>query len=113
MKTICPYRQLPNLGGYEDMLYRIIYFPFVYQLIQNPNIVINDQHDTSVVKAQFIIYDQYGARFVELKLRQETDSNPNFFVPVSFSALRKVRGRTHVKIMSKNILEYNDGYPLR
>jgi hypothetical protein len=100
-----------NVGGYDDMLYRMLYFPFVYQLIQNPKIVIENQHNsTSIVKAQFIFYDSYGAKYIELKLRQENKDTPNFFVPVTFSAVRKVKPRTHVAIKGINISDYNDGY---
>ncbi|OMD08206.1 PBECR4 domain-containing protein [Paenibacillus odorifer] len=100
-----------NVGGYADMLYRMLYFPFVYQLIQDPKIVIENQHNsTSIVKAQFIFYDHYGEHYIELKLRQENKDTPNFFVPVTFSAVRKIKPRNHVTIKGTDILDYNAGY---
>lgn len=95
-----------NLGGYEDMLYRMLYFPFVYQLIHNPKVVINDPHDQSLVKAQFSFYNNYTEHFVELKLRRENKDNPDFFVPVSFSEARKVKGRKHIDIKCVKVLDY-------
>lgn len=100
-----------NIGAYEDKLYRMLYFPFVYQLIQNPRIVIeNQQHSTSIINAQFIFYDGYGERYIELKLRRESKNTPNFFVPVSFGDVRKVKARAHVAIKEIYVSEYNDGY---
>jgi hypothetical protein len=68
-----------NIGNYQDMEYRILYFPFVYQLIHNPKVVINDPHDRSLVRAQFSFYNNVSEHYVELKLRTENSSNPNFF----------------------------------
>lgn len=100
-----------NIGGYEDMLYRILYFPFLFQLIHKPKIAVEvQQHSTSIVKAQFVFYDQYGAQYIELKLRQENEANPNFFVPVSFSVKRKIKDRNHVIVNGLDILGYSDGY---
>jgi hypothetical protein len=99
-----------NTGGYEDMLYRMLYFPFVYQLIQNPKIIIDDrQFSTSIVQAQFVFYDRYGARSILLKLRQEEEGS-NFFVPVTFDAVRKVKPEKHVVVKNLDVLGYNDGY---
>lgn len=100
-----------NVGGYDDMLYRMLYFPFVHQLIQNPKIVIeNQQQSSNFVKAQFTFYDGYGEQYIELKLRRESEDAPTFFVPVTFSAVRKVKPRTHVTLRSTETLDYNDGY---
>jgi hypothetical protein len=60
-----------NKGNYEDMEYRKLYFPFVYQLIHNPKVVINDPHDSSLVRAQFSFYNNVSEHYVELKLRVE------------------------------------------
>lgn len=100
-----------NIGAYEDIEYRMLYFPFVYQLVQNPRLVGTDQqHRNSLIKAQFIMFDGYNSRYIELKLRRESEGNPNFFVPVSFSEARKHPGRIEITIANKSIISYDDGF---
>ncbi|QTH42736.1 hypothetical protein J4772_35685 [Cohnella sp. LGH] len=99
-----------NLGEYEDKLYRMLYFPFVYQLVRNPTIVANDPHDQSLVRAQFSFVNGHDKHFVELKLRRENITNPNFYVPVSFAESSRIKNRVPITIQQKAILGYDDGY---
>jgi len=100
-----------NKGGYLNMLYRMLYFPFVYQLIHAPHVVTNTVNQTgNVVKAQFSFHNGKREHYVELKLRRESANNPDFFVPVSFSESGKNAHRASIVIQTKKILPYDEGY---
>ncbi|MGZ7444785.1 PBECR4 domain-containing protein [Paenibacillus sp. TH7-28] len=99
-----------NIGGFKTAQYRMLYFPFIYQLIHDPIVVMNHPNEPNRVQAMFTFYNKYTGRFVELKLRRESKNNPEFFVPVSFVELRKIEPRTRVEVTDKKILGYNDGY---
>lgn len=100
-----------NIGGFKYAQYRMLYFPFIYQLIHAPIMVVNHPHEPNRVQAMFTFYNKFTKHFVELKLRQEDQvNNPDFFVPVSFIDQRKIQPRTHVEIINKQILGYDEGY---
>lgn len=100
-----------NVGGFKEVQFRMLYFPFIYQLIHAPIMVINDPHEPNRVQAMFTFYNKYTERYVELKLRPEDKNNSVFFIPVSFGDQRKVRPRTKVEIINQKILDYDEGYP--
>lgn len=72
-----------NLGGYESIVHRILHFPFLYQLIHQPNFIIfNPQIAHSQINAEFMLYNQYSGRYIHLGIRKE--NSLDLYTPVTF-----------------------------
>lgn len=78
-----------SLGGYESTIYRILYFPFLYQLIHHPKFMIfNPQVAGSMIDAEFMLFNQYSGRYLHLGIKKEDSTD--FYVPVTFLERKNV-----------------------
>lgn len=72
-----------DIGSYERNLYRILHFPFLYQLLRSPDMIaFNSQLAGSSIDAQFMFYNKYSNRYVHLGIKQEDSTG--LYVPVTF-----------------------------
>jgi len=97
-----------NAGLYKKNLFRILYFPFVYQLISNPKIITGDRED--IVQPEFVFFDEFSSRIIKLKIRQENKKRPNFFVPVSFEVETQKPFKKIIEVRSFSEVDYFEGY---
>lgn len=72
-----------DLGNYQRNLYRMLHFPFLYQLLRSPDMIIfNPQLAGSTINAEFMFYNQYSERYIHLGVKQEDTTG--LYVPVTF-----------------------------
>jgi hypothetical protein len=95
-----------NKGVYSEILYRILYFPFVYQLLQRPKIVLfNQSNPNSIIDAEIMFYDKYHKRYIHLGLRQEKSTSEYVAVTFLESKTSKHNNRKHIPFVDRNVSE--------
>ncbi|MGZ4111816.1 MAG: PBECR4 domain-containing protein [Tumebacillaceae bacterium] len=72
-----------NKIGYQSKKHRLLYFPFVYQMILTPLLVeYSGTGMQSSMDFELIIYNSVDRKYLHLGLRKDRDSD--FYYPVSF-----------------------------
>lgn len=94
-----------NKAWYKSKRDRILYFPFVHQIVKNPTVIVfsSDGLNTNIV-VDIILYNQVNNTFLHLGLDKDTDSD--FYYPKSFYDRKNddhITGRTVLPVKSIKI----------
>jgi hypothetical protein len=95
-----------NQGQFETDKLRMLCFPFVHQIIQNPKLQEADQNDE--VRAQWILYDNSVVKYVQLKLRRR-EPKSKFYVPVTLLVHSKLPPKKQIRVKSMEELDLDQG----
>jgi hypothetical protein len=94
-----------NNQWFKSKKNRMLYFPFVYQILQNPTAIIFDQQLVSTrLDVDIILYNQLNNTYLHLGIDKDEDSD--FYYPKSFYDRKKddhITGQKQVIIKSKRI----------
>lgn len=72
-----------NKQGYKSKKHRILYFPFLYQLVLAPILIQSESEGQSGnMQYELIVYNQVDCKYLHLGLRKKEDRD--FYYPVSF-----------------------------
>lgn len=96
-----------NIGEYERIQYRILHFPFIYQLVRQPHcIAFNPQavQGGSRIDAEFMFYNHFSARYIHLGIRKETSTG--LYVPVTFLERKQPYDRMAQVIVNEIIISH-------
>lgn len=84
---------------------RMLYFPFVYQVLQNPTAIIFDGSTTNTrIDVDIILYNQLNNTYLHLGL--DRNGKSAYYYPKSFYDRKKndhITGQTQITIKSKRI----------
>lgn len=88
---------------------RILFFPFSYQMLQNPKSIIFRPEDvafSSKLKADIIFYNQHNRRYIHLGLDRFAKRPQNYFARSFFERRDDafIDGQSEVNIISTNIV---------
>lgn len=97
-----------NKGSFNEDILRMICFPYVYQMLHNPRFIRADAND--IVKAEFILHDQYGKKYLQLKLRKQFPEHDHFYVPITFKVLSKEVPKKNIQIKNFRQISLNEEY---
>jgi hypothetical protein len=94
-----------NRTWYKSKKNRILYFPFVYQVVNNPTVIVfsSDGLNTSL-DVDIILYNHIDNTYLHLGLDKDADSD--YYYPKSFYDRKKndhIDGRKHLPIKSIKI----------
>lgn len=91
-----------NKKWFKSIKKRMLYFPFVYQIIHGPSIIeFTAPNDTSRLELDLIIYSYSDNTYLHLGLDKDIDSD--FYYPKSFFDRKKsdyIDGRTSINVVS-------------
>ncbi|HDR7455009.1 TPA: hypothetical protein QCX53_005139 [Bacillus cereus] len=94
-----------NKQWFKSKKNRMLYFPFVYQVLQNPTaIIFSSSHLTTQLDLDIILYNHLDNTYLHLGLDKDSDSD--FYYPKSFYDRKKddhIAGQTKLTIKSKKI----------
>jgi hypothetical protein len=97
-----------NKGRFKSVKYRIQYFPFLLQLLQNPSAI---QFDPSlvtdcIITCDLILYDDYETRKVHLGVEKNTDGDyfAKTFVIENKCGTRYIENQKTLTIQSSQII---------
>lgn len=99
-----------NEGEYFRILYRILYFPFVAQLMYNAKaLVFWPDKNKSAINAEFMFHDMYHGRHIHLGTRKEESKSKTdeelFYVPVTFVERGKVFIGRSIQVESVHVID--------
>lgn len=100
---------------YKEQRERILYFPFVHQLLSNPMTVCFSQDNVKFnnkvkVESEFIFYNQYVNRYIHLGVDYNTNQ-PTYFFPRTFFVRRDrkyIENQVIATITNSNIEELKE-----
>lgn len=95
-------------GNFERVLYRILYFPFVYQLMHKAKVIVFQPNLVrSMIDAEFMFYDDYDGRCIHVGARKEQTGD--IYTPVTFVERGKVYPGKQITVQSISV--YPEGGP--
>lgn len=94
-----------NKQGFKSKKNRMLYFPFVYQVLQNPTaIIFSSDNLTTRIDLDIILYNHLDNTYLHLGL--DKDHNSDFYYPKSFYDRKKddhIVNQMELTIKSKRI----------
>lgn len=96
-----------NQAKFKEQKNRFLYFPFAYQILQNPTVITFSKEiltKPTKIECDLIFYNQYHTVYLHLCLGQDKDSD--FYYPKSFLDRKNdffVVGQKQVAIVGKQI----------
>ncbi|MES1047808.1 hypothetical protein FOA22_25605 [Heyndrickxia oleronia] len=94
-----------NKDGFKSKKRRMLYFPFVYQILTNPTAIIFNQALVSTkIDVDIILYNHVNNTYLHLGIDKDPDSD--FYYPKSFYDRKKddhISGQTQVAIKAMKI----------
>lgn len=95
-----------NAGHFERTIYRILYFPFVHQLMHNAKVIVfRPELANSLIDAEFMFYDLYGGRWIHIGVRKE--ESDDLYTPVTFVERKNIYLGKQITVQS--ITVYPEG----
>ncbi|MEW9701296.1 PBECR4 domain-containing protein [Paenibacillus sp. SI8] len=99
-----------NEGNYVRIIYRILHFPFINQLMYDPEaIIFRPDLAQSTIDAEFMFYNTYSGRVLHLGIKRETSTD--LYIPVTFLE-RKNPYSNMTKVLIDKIQVYTEGQNL-
>jgi hypothetical protein len=100
------YMKQKNEQGFKSKKNRMLYFPFVYQLLRSPELVLFDGEKADTNNdSELILYNQVEKAYMHLGVSQYTDQE-NYYFPRSFYDRNNrdhIDGQTPINIKSLKI----------
>jgi hypothetical protein len=100
------YLQNTNKAWFKSKRNRMLYFPFVYPLLQRPTVIQFDEHKAETsMDAELVLYNQQDKAYLHLGVSKYSDPDPHYF-PMSFYDRNNrdhIDGQTGVKVKSIRI----------
>lgn len=94
-----------NNAWFKSKRNRMLYFPFVYQIVQNPTMIIfTAGASTTKLDVDIILYSHMDNTYLHLGIDKDADSD--FYYPKSFYDRKKddhIAGRTVLPVKSINV----------
>jgi len=102
-----PILKQANEGNYESTIYRILHFPFINQLMYDPEaIIFRPDLAQSMIDAEFMFYNTYSGRVLHLGVKKETSTD--LYIPVTF--LERKNPYTNMKkVIIDEVQVYTEG----
>lgn len=94
-----------NKDWFKSKKKRMLYFPFIYQIVQRPLVIVFSLENlTTRLDVDIILYNHTDNTYLHLGLDQDSDSN--FYYPKSFYDRKKddhIAGRTVLRVLGVDI----------
>ncbi|MEB6551135.1 PBECR4 domain-containing protein [Heyndrickxia sporothermodurans] len=94
-----------NKIGFKSKKRRMLYFPFVYQILKNPTtIIFNKSLVSTMIDVDIILYNQLNNTYLHLGIDKDADSD--FYYPKSFYDRKKddhISGQTQVLVKAMRV----------
>lgn len=101
--TMDIFKKQPIKTKYKENRERFLYFPYIYQLLQNPTaILFSNEKINTKISTEFILYDNHSNRYIHLGI--DKHSGTDYYFPRTFIVRKKsdfIDDQTEIEITSK------------
>ncbi|MBP2080125.1 PBECR4 domain-containing protein [Oceanobacillus polygoni] len=87
---------------YKEHRERVLYFPFILQLLQHPTVILfSNEHLNTKISTEFILYDNRNNRYIHLGL--DKHGGTDYYFPRTFFVRKKndyIDAQTEIEIVA-------------